>query len=72
MIVHPYKDQRTVVAQGQHAGRKGKVIGTRHDLINFAGDYFVEIEFDPPRGSTQAGERDLVPSSYLDHETATS
>ena len=72
MILHQYQDQRTVVTQGQHAGRRGKVIGTHHYLTNGAGDYFVEIEFDPPKGSKKAGERDLVPSRYLDHEEATS
>ncbi|MEX3635579.1 hypothetical protein [Paraburkholderia sp. BR14320] len=72
MIVHPYQDQRTIVTQGQHAGRKGKVIGTRHDLTNGAGDYFVEIEFDPTKGSNKAGDRDLVPGRYLAHEKATS
>jgi hypothetical protein len=72
MILHPYQDQRTVVTQGQHAGRSGKVIGTRHDLTNGAGDYFVEIEFVLPKGSGKAAEHDLVPSRYLDHEEATS
>ncbi|MGF6467601.1 hypothetical protein [Paraburkholderia youngii] len=72
MILHPYQDQRTVVTQGQYAGRKGKVISTHRDLTNGAGDYFVEIEFDPPQNSKKAGAHDLVPSRYLDHETATS
>ncbi|MCX5543031.1 hypothetical protein M3A49_26680 [Paraburkholderia sp. CNPSo 3076] len=68
MIHHPYQDQHTVVTNGQHAGRKGKVVGAHHDLTNGAGDYFVEIEFDSPPGSKKTpAERDLVPSRYLDH-----
>lgn len=66
-VRHPMQDQRKLVKEGQHAGRKGKVICVRSDLTNSAGDFFVEIEFDSQPGSRKTQvERDLVPSRYLD------